>query len=242
MIRPFRQEIKFLVHYSVRGLLLERWGRFLVRAPFTDPHAVTCVLSQYFDSPVLDFYQEKLAGVRNRNKVRLRTYGSEFRPGQPAFLEIKYRDNEHVRKYRYPVRKWDASWLDPSRWRIDDREVEDVFSVLNERYRLRRSAQVYYQREAYEGAVERDVRVTFDSAVTALHPGERVRRDLLFNSSRRLLSDTLVILEIKATRGLPSWIHEGVRIAELRQDTIPKYVAAVEALRLPEQVMTGVYV
>ena len=42
-LRPFRQELKFLVHYSVREMLLERWSRYLVQAPFTNKNAVTKV-------------------------------------------------------------------------------------------------------------------------------------------------------------------------------------------------------
>ena len=74
---------------------------------------------------------------------------------------------------------------------------------MRERYAIAPSAQVYYQREAYEGLVESDVRVTFDSLVTALHPGERPSRAMLYHPSRSLLPDTLTILEVKATRSIP---------------------------------------
>ena len=73
-MRPFRQELKFLIHHSVRRMLLERWRRYLVRAPFTNQHAVTPVLSQYYDSPHLTFYHEKLAGIRLRNKEVIELY------------------------------------------------------------------------------------------------------------------------------------------------------------------------
>ncbi|MCZ6683562.1 MAG: hypothetical protein O7B26_10280, partial [Planctomycetota bacterium] len=93
----------------------------------------------------------------------------------------------------------------------------------------------------YEGAYERDVRVTFDTCVVGLHPGEVLTRDSLFDRSRRLLPETLVILEVKTTRGIPGWVHDGVVVAELQQQTIPKYISAVEVLDLIELTASGVY-
>ena len=241
-MRPFRDELKFLVHYSVKEKLLARWMRYLVRAPFTDENASTPILSQYYDSPTLDFYEEKLDGIGLRNKIRLRVYGHDYRAGQTAFLEIKHRFNDRVRKYRHQIPDFDpVIHLDPENWSFDDPVMENAFLSLKERYRVRASAQTYYQREAYEGAVESDIRVTFDSNLIGLFPGERLTRQLLLDRSRHLMPDTLAILEVKATRGIPPWVHEGVVAAELKQQTIPKYITAVEVLGMPDLVATGVY-
>ena len=241
MIRPFRQELKFLIHHSAKTLLFERWRRYLRRAPFTNSHAVTPILSLYYDSPDLAFYREKLDGVGLRNKVRLRVYDQRFRDGATAFLEIKHRHNVFVKKFRYKISDFREAHLDLYRWLPDCRELEDSFHILFERCRLRPSAQVYYQREAYEGLVESDVRVTFDTNLTALHPGERLTSRLLQDRSRQLMPDTVEILEVKATHGIPNWLQEGVLGAELQAATIPKYITAVEQLGLPENDPTGVY-
>jgi len=241
MLRPYREELEFLVHHSVRERLLERWRPYLVRAPFTNEHAVSSVLSQYYDSPSLTFYHEKLDGIRLRNKVRLRTYGHRFEAGRTTILEIKHRSDARVRKLRYVLPDFDGSQLDPACWSFDDPDVEAAFLTLRERHRLRASAQVYYQREAYEGAVEDDIRITFDTCLIGLHPGERLSRRLLYDPARRLLPETLSILEVKATRGIPAWVHQGIIAGELQQQTIPKYVSAVEALGLPELSEAGVY-
>jgi len=240
-MRAYRRELKFLVHHSVRSMLLERWRRFLVRAPFTNVHAVGPVLSLYYDSPELAFYREKQDGIRSRDKVRLRTYGRAFAAGQTTILEIKHRSGDGIRKLRYPLPDFEPDQLDPARWRLDDPAMAAAFLALRERYRLRPSAQVYYQREAYQGVVESDLRVTFDSALVGLHPGERLTRELCLDRSRALLPDTVQILEVKSTVGIPGWVFEGVVAGELRQQTLPKYVSAVEALGLVELRAAGVY-
>lgn len=240
-LAAYRQELKYVVTLSAKEALFERWRRYLVKAPFTDAHATGPVLSLYYDSPNLCFYREKLDGLPHRQKVRIRTYGHAFRRGQTTILEIKYRDNDLVRKRRYKFPDFDPERLAPEHWNIEDAEIRGAFEALRERYRLRPTAQVYYQREAYEGLVERDVRITLDTSLLGLHPGERLTQKLLLDRSRSLMPDTIGILEIKATRGIPAWVSEGVVAAELQQRTIPKYVTAVESLGLPNTMEAGIY-
>ena len=113
--------------------------------------------------------------------------------------------------------------------------------TLLERHRLRASAQTYYQREAYEGLVEKDVRITFDTMLLGLYPHERLSPTILHDQGRRLMADTLAILEVKSTKGFPPWVYDGVVAAELQQKTIPKYITAVEVLGLPEINAGGIY-
>jgi hypothetical protein len=56
-----------------------------------------------------------------------------------------------------------------------------------------------------------------------------------------MMADTLAVLEVKATSGLPWWVHDGVVAAELRQQTVPKYVTAVEVLGMDQTAASGIY-
>ncbi len=232
MSRPFRDELKFVIRFAERTALLERWRRNLSKDPYTNEDAVTPILSQYYDTPRLRFYREKLDGIGFRNKVRLRTYGYRFRPGQATFIEIKQRLGGRVRKIRQRIAEFRFRHLSPGNWRFDDRRAESAFGTLLERHQLRPSAQVWYLREAYEALVEPDVRVTFDSSLTALHPGEALETGRMADPLSRIMPDTLVILEVKATTGIPAWVAEGARNVELVQKPVPKYVLAVEKLGL----------
>ena len=237
-----RQELKFVIHHSVRRLLLQRWSPHLVRAAFTDSSARTHVLSQYYDSPTLSFSTEKQDGIPFRNKVRLRTYGTDFDSGEAAFLEIKHRRFVGVRKYRQRIADMSSAYLCPSRWTFDDPDMAARFHALVETYRLRASAQTYYQREAYQASEGGGLRVTLDSNLVGLHTGERLTSKLLMDPHRSLMADTLFILEIKSDTVLPRWVHDGIIACELEQKTIPKYVTAVNVLKLGELTGSGVYV
>ena len=242
IIRPYRNELKYSIHYSARELLLNHWQRYIVRAAHTNENAVAPVLSQYFDSPDLVFVREKREGLRFRSKVRLRVYGQNFEKGQLAFLEIKRRHNELVKKVRQIIPSLDPKFhLNPKNWTFDDPETASAYNELRERYLLRPSAQTYYQREAYQGLVENDVRITFDSHLIGLHPGERLTRRVISDRSRSLMPDTVIILELKSTKGFPAWIFEGIQLAELRQQPIPKYTSAVKVLKLRNLTAVGNY-
>ena len=243
VINPLRDELKFIVDHGARSVLLALWDRLLAKDPHTNAYAQTPVLSQYYDTPGLDFYEEKLDGIGARNKLRLRTYDWLFRPGAAVFPEIKQRWDDKIRKIRGRIDRLRPEHLeDPRAWVFTDPDDERRFGPILHGRRLERSAQVLYLREAYQGTVETDVRVTFDSHLMGLFPGEAVTRAILAEGSRRLMSDSVLILEVKATGRIPAWIHDGVERMELRQQPIPKYVMAVERLGLPHSMpASGVY-
>lgn len=239
-MRPFREELKFVIGHETKTRLLNRWRRHLVKDPYTNDDAVTPVLSQYFDSPSMCFFEEKLDGLGFRNKVRLRTYDYRFHDGSLAFLEIKQKLGTKVRKIRYRL-DFETSWLDPQSWHVTESGTADAFCILRERHQLRMSAQVFYLREAYQSVVEPDVRVTFDTCVRALHPGQQLSREVLFDGVGSVLADTLVILEVKHTSAMPHWVTQSALAVGLTQQTVPKYVMAVSKLGLQRNILGGVY-
>ncbi|MDX1382021.1 MAG: polyphosphate polymerase domain-containing protein [Thermoanaerobaculia bacterium] len=241
MSRPFRTELKYVVHHGAMANLLARWSRHLVRDPHTDHLGFTPVLSQYYDTPELGFYREKIDGLPFRNKVRLRTYDTSFDRGATAFLEIKQRLSDRVRKIRSRLDAVTARDLDPGSWRFDDPRDTSAFGSLTACHPLIASAQVFYVRRAFFSAVEPSVRVTFDTGLQALFPGERVGEPSASHPSRLLMSDTLAVLEVKATGGLPPWVTGGAKAVELVQQPVPKYVSAVERLGTENLISGGIF-
>ena len=101
MIGEHRYELKFLVDAAAKNGLLDRAREGLI----PDEHGeegVYRVSSLYFDSPDRAAYWEKLDGVRNRAKYRLRYYGNDPL-GKTSFMEIKHRFDQTVFKERVPL-------------------------------------------------------------------------------------------------------------------------------------------
>jgi hypothetical protein len=193
------------------------------------------VHSLYLDSNDLLTYHAAANGERNRFKLRIRYYDDD--PTTPVFFEIKRRINEGVVKQRARVRREAVhsllvgespvpdhlfSW-NPQHWfdLLDFRRLVDQLEAAPRAHNA-------YLREAYVSAGKASVRVTLDRDVricpefsgdlgTAIEGGVGIFTDV-------------VILELKFTERMPSWMIEMVRGFELKSSGAAKYGRGVEML------------
>ncbi|MEM1206235.1 MAG: polyphosphate polymerase domain-containing protein [Acidobacteriota bacterium] len=236
-----RIELKYLVDWRQRREILARWRPYLVQAPYTDERAVYPIMSLYFDTPSLLFYDEKLEGEALRNKVRLRGYGYRWPELSPVFLEIKRKVGPRIIKFRKKFDRFRPELFDPSQWGLgdEDNHSAQLASVLH-RYRLRPAVQILYQREAYESPFVPSLRVAFDSCLVALHPGQQAEGWMFTHPSYLCLGETRYVFEIKSDGGLPEWVLEGIRAGQVTQRAISKYVLGIEKLDIQHREI-GVY-
>ncbi|MCK5884264.1 MAG: polyphosphate polymerase domain-containing protein [Bacteriovoracaceae bacterium] len=241
MSRPQRDELKYYLSWEKKRAFLSRIEQALEKDSYSDERASTPILSLYYDSPHFHFYHEKHDGVPYRNKVRVRTYDYNFEGEKLAFIEVKKKIFEKVQKIRIKKKKFTVENLDPTTWEFDS-ESEGLLGKIIERYNIIPAVQVFYTREAYVGAHDSDLRITFDSLITALHPFEDLVRDDLIRPDRMLIPEDHYILEIKATEKIPGWITDIIAEFQLKQTPFSKYTTAVEKLNLLEMVPeVGVY-
>lgn len=227
-----RSEWKYLVDRAVMGRLLARWSPFL-RA---DEHAASRqaypVLSQYFDSPDLGSRTEKVEGEGRRVKFRLRAYGFDFDGASRVYLEVKQRILDGMRKVREPVEIASLKGVPYLRDDGADLKSVELRSMIARRAPLVPTAQTFYMREAFRALVDPTIRVTFDSWLMFLRPGERIDHRTPMRLGRRLLGDDTFVLEVKMDLGtqIPSWLDAGLRAEGLGRRTFSKYVKSVDQL------------
>ena len=168
-----RLEYKYLFPKEKKEELLNDVKPYLVHDYYSEvrPDKEYTVRSIYLDTPVLTSYYEKLAGVKVRNKYRIRGY-NELTEESKVFVEIKRKDSEYVSKDRAPVAYCDLD---------DFFEQTDVSKICNHtveyesrlqagknflyylvRDRLRPVINVVYEREALECRFGSGLRMTFD--------------------------------------------------------------------------------
>lgn len=230
-----RIELKYFINAHQQKFLLKNWYSYLCNAPFTNDQSSYPILSLYYDSPTLSFYQEKLSGIAFRNKVRLRTYGLQFSEKNTTFMEIKHKQRDHIMKVRMRLESFDPDLRFPEKWKFTETSKGKVFGQLREQYLLRPAVHTFYYRNAYESPQWSDLRITFDSMLIALHPEEKLNENILYDNSRYVIPEYISILEIKSNSPLPDWIFEGIQQCELRCTRISKYVLCVDHLKLNEQ-------
>ena len=234
-----RIELKYLIDWRQRDAILRAWSPFLVQAPYTNERAIYPIMSLYFDSPSLIFYDEKLEGEMLRNKVRLRGYGYRWKELSPLFLEIKRKIDSRVIKFRHQFEAYHPDLWRPETWSLGGKGGEQL-SLLVERYRLRPIVQILYQREAYESPFFPSLRIAFDSHLVALHPHQEVSPEVFSDARYRCLGETQYVFEVKSDGGLPSWVMDGIRLGQVTQRAISKYCIGLEQLGLQHREI-GVY-
>lgn len=191
------------------------------------------VRSIYYDSEDLDFYFEKLDGVKTRKKLRIRGYG-DSRHSQQVFLEIKRKYGNLVSKERTRMKFSHVEpILDSSRPKevlpsagLRDLNVIGKFLHSLRARSLRPTVLIAYEREALVGCEDERLRVTFDRDVRCIF---RPKVDDLFHDSDWLsVVPSEIILELKFNGPMPGWMRRMVWHFRLRMQPISKYCRSIE--------------
>jgi hypothetical protein len=201
------------------------------------PDAKYTVWSLYLDTRRLEFYHEKLAGIRDRMKVRLRMY-DEIVPDQPVFLEVKRKSDSTVSKRRAPVRYRDLGAVletgDPERFLLPilshARAAADAGEFLYHLHRLSLAPVIViaYEREAYASKHEGGLRITLDRQLRS-YPAEGLSFDAAAGRAFYSLGED-VILEIKTDLGIPLWLRLLLSREDVNKEALSKYVICIDTL------------
>lgn len=223
MALPLRHELKFYITRTQYEVL----SRCLKGALHLDPNAVKNggsyhIRSLYFDTVFDDAYYDKIDGVKDRDKYRMRIYNLQ---DKEIFMECKTKVGSMISKRSAKINRDLAEQIiacDPTGLEYTKSGLlRDVFREMKTKL-LHPVVIVDYEREAYLHPAE-EVRITFDM---------KLRSGLnsidLFNPyvpTVPVLDHEQTILEIKYNRLLPPYIAELISFAcpEAVQSAISKY-------------------
>ena len=202
---PLRHELKFFINEMQYFVLSGILDRVLHRDPNGDEYNEYHIRSLYFDTEFNTALFDKMDGVQNRDKYRIRIYNFS---DKVIKLECKTKVGSLISKRSLTIPKLLCEQLMAG----DPTGLETTKSgLLNDVYRemtihlLRPVVLVDYVREAYQHPAE-EVRITFDKQ---LRTG--LRSTDLFNPYVPTISpfdNNEMILEVKYNRVLPPYIRD----------------------------------
>ena len=232
-----RSEIKYLVPSAMLPALREAIAPMVNIDKHGQDYINTgyIVRSLYLDTPRLRFYTEKLDGLKERKKLRIRAYNMQTSEA-PVFLEIKRKTESRISKTRAAIRFENVSRLfAPLRSSrlsdLIDGGEKSLTSAYNFFYHLhKRNLQcvnlVVYEREAFEGKVDPSLRITFD---------KNLRSKLGADPSVLYQEDEMTsilpghfILEIKYNYTFPYWLTPILAKFNLHKQALSKYCMSLE--------------
>jgi hypothetical protein len=230
-----RLEYKYLVSMSQLSELRQMILPYVELDPYAArrPEKEYTVRSLYLDTNDLAFYHEKLAGLKERRKLRIRGY-NEFCPTTSVFLEIKRKNGLAISKYRsnlpyqHLLRLFETSDVERYVSSEDHEEARDNarrFLFHFHKQALRPTLNVIYEREAFLSKVDPGVRITFDKN---LRFQNSVTLDSVFQEEQALYAlPNRLILEIKTNSVIPLWLQLVLSRLTLQLEALSKYVICI---------------
>lgn len=216
-----RHELKYYINYGEYTHLSHTLDYLLARDDSGDEFNEYAVRSLYFDTVFDDFLYEKISGVGERKKYRIRTYN--FTDKQIK-LECKAKYGDLISKQSVGIPRDLADQIiscDPTGLeRTSVPLLHDIYREMKTRL-LRPVVIVDYVREAYTHPAE-EVRITFDKKLhTALSQTD------MFNPylpTVPVFDEDVVVLEVKFNRVLPDYLQRVLAGVSGDRCAISKYV------------------
>jgi hypothetical protein len=230
-----RYELKYLVDETRAQSVREYVRSFLAVDEFSNGDMGYPVHSLYFDAPHMSLYHDTVEGKKNRFKMRIRYY--DDRSDSPAFLEIKRRTTDAIKKARATISRAGVDEIlggnrpDPSSLMSGSEKSLTAlrqFCDLRDRLDARPQTFVCYWREAFASVADNHLRVTFDRSVCGFR--YRAGDGLLVPKQEGPPTIDQVVLELKFTNRFPTWMRDLVQIFDLQRCSVPKYVECVNAV------------
>ncbi len=233
MLFAARYEHKYLITPEQESIILDFVTAFCRPDRFGVDGAYN-VYSLYFDTWDWLTAAQALEGLRNRFKLRMRTYEPD--PESPIWVEDKGRVGLSIVKQRARVTRRHAravarSDAPPSAGLSDDAApIYGQFRDRVDQLAMQPRLWVRYERHAFGSVFGDNARLTFDRhlAIQAPHPDHPLQLD--DSAWQHVPLERPTILELKFNGGYPQWMERLVRALGLERLSVSKYVRGAVSL------------
>lgn len=202
-----RYENKYMLDWNTFERLQLRLAEYMEPDAYNKEHETYTISNLYYDTPDNQMIRSSLMKPKYKEKLRLRAYGVPEMHSK-VYVEIKKKCNSLVNKRRSALTLGEAySFLntsalpEPHSWQ--NRQVLREIQYILQSYELEPALYLAYDRRAYFGTGDHDLRVSFD------HNIRTRRRELLLECGdygRPLLEAGQWLMEIKSAQSIPVWL------------------------------------
>jgi len=217
-----RHEEKYIIDYR-RYLMLKDRAMQLLTPDRNGIMGSYIITSLYFDDHFDHALDEKLDGLAEHTKLRIRSYNFDDR-----FIKLERKDKHGIltKKYAAPISRSQAEVLDGVNTPLQNFEGKayDLAAQI-QAGDLRKSVVVRYRRDAFFYAGT-DFRLTFDTALESIAPDV----EALFSvqhSGTPVLDGNSVIMEIKYGEHIPAFARIMTAVST-KQLSVSKYALCRE--------------
>ena len=225
----YRHELKFFVNFHQYYTIRQRLKNLMQHDEHVGPTGEYHIRSLYFDDIGNTALAEKLGGVRQRKKYRIRIYNLD---DKVIHFEKKIKNGEYIAKIKESLtREMTDNILSCDFHELSIPSKPFLMELHNEMTHklLRPKVIVDYVREPYIHP-NGNVRITFDKDLkSGLQRTDLFSREL---STVRALSENQIILEVKFDEYLPSSLRNALQLEGLQRQSASKYVICRKYIKL----------
>lgn len=228
-----RYESKFLIDSETYKKIESKLLQYMDLDEYNKTHDFYTISNIYFDTKENHLIRTSLSKPKYKEKLRLRAYGV---PGsdEKVFLEIKKKVCGIVNKRRTKLKLKEAydfvgTGIKPELKEYMNKQVLNEIEYILQIYDLEPKLYLAYDRKAFFGKTNGDLRITFDTNI-------RTRRyDLKLENGDHgdlLLEEDKWLMEVKAANTLPLWLTNLLSEYRVYKTSFSKYGKEYEKLIL----------
>ena len=215
-----RQELKFVISIAQYESILHAIEPFMRLDNHNKGGRTYRLHNIYIDTADHALIRNSLSKPVYKEKLRLRSY-TEFSANNPVFLEIKkrYKKITNKRRTQLPFNEALAfinSGKHPDIHDYTNAQIISEFEVILSRADYEPKTYISYDRIAFQSKdPATDLRITFDTNLTAQRYGQAL--------TRRLLAEEHVIMELKSIHNIPLWLVAVLSNGGIHKQSFSKY-------------------
>lgn len=211
-----RVEKKYLLNEEQYRALLQKIETFLV----PDHYAKYTICNIYYDTDRYDLIRRSTEKPLYKEKLRLRSYGVP-EPTDKAFIEIKKKYSGVVYKRRVKCTLEEAErYLNTGEKPENGGQILKEIDYFMNFYRPVPKLYLAYDREAYSGAKDPSLRITFDRNIRSRESDLTLSAG---DAGKLLLEKGTCLMEIKASFAYPLWLAKALSELALYPISFSKY-------------------
>jgi len=219
-----RYENKFMMDTFTYEKVLATLNEYMELDEYNKTHEYYTISNIYFDTKDHHLIRNSLSKPKYKEKLRLRAYGVPSLDDK-VYLEIKKKVCGLVNKRRTKLFLGEAyefveTGEKPEAKKYMNKQVLNEIEYFLRLYDLEPKLYLAYDRKAYFGIDNRDLRITFDTNI-------RTRRyDLRLEAGdhgEKLLDSDKWLMEVKAEKTIPIWLSRMLSENKLYKASFSKY-------------------
>lgn len=221
-----RYELKYMLDQTQKEAVMAAVSEHMR----PDEYGRSTVCNLYFDTPDFRLIRHSIEKPVYKEKLRLRSYGRATEEGN-VFLELKKKYKGVVYKRRIDMPERDATnYLSGfGLQRPPTQIIREIDYCVSLYKNLAPAVYISYEREAYYGKDDPELRITFDEDLLWRNTDLDLTSEVY---GYPLLEPGQTIMEVKIPGSMPLWLSRSLCTNRIYRSSFSKYGEAYRTIRL----------